>query len=566
MTDSISDALDRRRRRAKPETELYTMAGDLVTALQLIVEHNTGIKLPSSRYQKEPVAFFREILGLEPWSKQREVLEAIRDFDRVAVKSGHKCGKSSVAAGVALWFYSSFTDARAVMTSTTARQVDQILWRELRMMRARAGRCVDCKREDPDGLRIPRPCPHSALIDGELGDLARTGLKAVDFREIVGFTAKESEAVAGISGSNVLYIADEASGIDDMIFEAIEGNSAGGSKRLLLGNPTKNEGEFYETEYSKSAFYKVIHISSEESPNVVAGKRLIPGLAEREWVEEKKREWGETSALYLVRVKGQHPINEAGKIFSVKVIGSSEQRWAETEGAGRLYVGCDPAGEAGSGDEVAFSTRRGLKQLELGRHAGLDDRGHLAELLSIIHRHKLPREIPVVVLDADGQVGAKVLRVLRDYIDSPEGRNRFELVVVRAGANAFREPMVYTQVRDELAANLEAWMRDGGAIVEDAKLARELHALEWLQNVKGKIKLTPKRELRKILGRSPDSYDATALSVWEPLALQDDKDELPASVKAVARAGRTIVRDDEDDDDAIDPYQGAEVFQRPPRR
>ena len=148
---------------------------------------------PSPRYQSDPVAFFREVLGVEPWEKQVEICEAVRDHKRVAVASGHKVSKSHTDAGIALWFYCSFPDARVVMSSVTSRQVDQILWRELRMMRARS------KRE----------------IDGDMHELARSGFKAPDFREIVGFTAREAEAVAGISGSNLLYILDEASGIPE---------------------------------------------------------------------------------------------------------------------------------------------------------------------------------------------------------------------------------------------------------------------------------------------------------------------------------------------------------------
>ena len=39
------------------------------------------------------MGFFREILGVEPWAKQIEILEAVRDSSRVAVKSGHKVSK-----------------------------------------------------------------------------------------------------------------------------------------------------------------------------------------------------------------------------------------------------------------------------------------------------------------------------------------------------------------------------------------------------------------------------------------------------------------------------------------
>jgi hypothetical protein len=107
-------------------------------------------------------------------------------------------------------------------------------------------------------------------------------------------------------------------------------------------------------------------------------------------------------------------------------------------------------------------------------------------------------------------------------------------------------------MRDELAANLESWFRDGGAIVEDTRLAHELHALEWKEATNGRLKLTPKDQLRKALGRSPDRYDALALSAWEPLSLR----ELPASAQH-------LVEDDPfEQEHVMDPY-GAENTWRP---
>lgn len=547
MTTPIATEVAVRKRGARPRLR-RTFDADLREALLLELEHATRVRFPSPKYRQDPVGFFRDILGIEPWARQIELLEAVRDHPRVAAKSGHKIGKSSAAAGIALWYYCSFDDARVVMTSTTSRQVDEILWRELRMMRARGGRCLACKAADPDGMVITRPCPHSSLIEGDQGVLARTGLKSADFREVVGFTARESEAVAGISGRNLLYIADEASGIPDEIYEAIEGNRAGGARIVLLGNPTRNEGEFFEASESKAHLYRVITISSEESPNVVAGEVLIPGLATRDWIEEKKLEWGQDSPLYKVRVKGEHALHEDGKIFSIHAISAAEQRWYETPETGRLFVGLDPAGPSGSGDETVFAPRRGLKVLDLQAHRGLNDEAHLVHLLALLIKHKLPRETPVVVLDREGSIGSSLLGLLRNYVDDNPGA--FELVSVRASDRAVRKPQIYDRVRDELCANLEAWLRDGGALPEDVKLAKELHALEWHTQLTGRLKVTPKDEVRKMLGRSPDRYDATTLSVWEPLSLQEPSGGGPSSST------------EDESAPAMDPYEAANVWGR----
>lgn len=542
---------------------LYSSPADRLGDFFLSRASSVGrVRFPSDRYRQDPVAFAREIIGVEPWYKQVEILNSVRDHKRVAVKSGHKCSKSHSAAIIASWFYCSFDDARVVMTSTTARQVDQILWRELKMLRSRSGKCVDCKRLEAEAkergelLIIDAPCQHSAFVDGDMGELARTGLKS-GFREVVGFTAREAEAVAGISGKNLLYIIDEASGVPDVIFEAIEGNRAGGARIVMFSNPTRNEGEFYDAFNSKARFYCGITLSSEMTPNVVEGRDVIPGLAGLSWIEEKREEWGENSSLYKIRVKGEFAEHEEGKIFSIHDIEQAEQRWAEASEAGRLYIGLDPAGESGTGDESAFCVRRGQKVLALTTMRGLNEDSHLVQLLAMIMRHKVRGETPVVIVDAEGAVGSKVWIAIRDYADAHKGE--LEAVAIRASDKAHRQAHIFDRQRDVLTANLEAWLREGGAIVEDVKLEKELHSLEWKQQANGRLKVTPKDILKKVLGRSPDRYDALCLATWEPLSLQDD---LPSSVQQ--QQSRTGGHE-EFAAASLDPYSGANAW-RGPRR
>lgn len=572
MTTAIRTEVASRRRRIVPKGQRVTAASDLREAILDMLSESSTVRWPSDKYRADPVAFFEEVLGVEPWSKQVEVIEMVRDHPRVAVASGHKVSKSHTAAGIALWYYCSFPDARVVMSSTTSRQVDQILWRELQMMRARSGACVGCKKIDPDGRKIPRPCPHSAIIDGDIGQLARTGLKSDDFREIVGFTAREAEAVAGISGRNLLYIIDEASGVPDVIFEAIEGNRAGGARIVLFSNPTRTMGEFFEAFHGKSKLYKSVQISSESTPNVVTGRLVVPGLATREWIDEKREEWGEDSPIYRVRVRGEFALNEDGKIFSIHAISEAERRWKEAAcetcdgtgrvrerecdgcngsgmraASGRLYIGIDPAGATGTGDESAFCVRRGLHVIELVTARGLDEEGHLSHIIGLISKHKLPRETPVVVFDREGNIGSNLFGHLRGYRDA--NRDAIELVAVRASDRSQRQPLVYDRQRDALAANLEAWFKDGGQIPEDTRLAAELHCLEWVHHHNGRLKVTPKKEIKKMIGRSPDRYDSLALSCWEPLSLRKE----PSS---------PVESQELEEIPVIDPYEGRRAWRR----
>lgn len=470
----------------------------------------------AKKYHDDPCLFAREVLGRTLTQDQARVLTALTTHDRVAVASGHKIGKSTLASVAALWFYATRDQARVIMSSVTSRQVDQILWREIQILIRQA--------------EIP--------IDGELHKMARTGLKSHDFREIVGFTAREAEAVAGISGKNLMYILDEASGIGDDIYTAVEGNRAGGAKVLMCSNPTRTEGFFFDSffKYNKTEDRPegvfTMQLSSETSPNVKEGRIVIPGLATRDWVEEKRREWGEDSALYKVRVLGQFVLREEGKIVSLHTIELAEQRWAETPAEGVLTIGLDPAGEGGDGDETIFAIRRGLKILDFMAFRGLTAEAHVSQLLTVIRLLQRPDEIPRVILDREGAVGATVYGAFRAYLERFPDRDRpFLLHPVRAAQRATREPDVWDRQRDALWGNMARWMRsaeeggEGGAIPEDARLAAELHCPEWYTSHNGRQKVTPKEKMRQFLSRSPDRADALCLAVWEPSAWEQEMDD-----------------------------------------
>ncbi len=65
--------------------------------------------MPESRtaHHTSPLDFAREVLHVKLWSKQEEVLAALPDKRRVAVKSGNGLGKGFSAAVVTQWLHPS---------------------------------------------------------------------------------------------------------------------------------------------------------------------------------------------------------------------------------------------------------------------------------------------------------------------------------------------------------------------------------------------------------------------------------------------------------------------------
>ena len=88
----------------------------------------------TTKYGAHPVRWVQERLNQTVWSKQREILSAVRDHRRVAVRSGHGVGKSWTAALVACWWLDTHPPGEAFVVSTapTFSQVRAILWRYIR--------------------------------------------------------------------------------------------------------------------------------------------------------------------------------------------------------------------------------------------------------------------------------------------------------------------------------------------------------------------------------------------------------------------------------------------------
>lgn len=536
------------------------MAGDLAhRSITYALELGAGkevsvnrVQWPSPKYASDPLGFAHDILGVGLWSKQVEILEAARDHNRVAVSGGRKIGKDFVVAVLALWWFCSHPNARIVMTATTADQIDDILWSEIKRLHERSGKCLACRKSDPHDVTIARPCPHSQIIDGEPQKLARTGLDAPGHRRISGHTAREGEAVAGRSGKYLMYILDEASGIPDEIHRAIRGNFAGGGKELIISNPTQTEGFFFDAfhkhQETQPPLYKAFEVSSLDSPNVVQGREVIEGLATREWVEEEKREYGEDSPFYKIHVLGKFVPAEDGKIINASQIEQAIKRWKSTPAEGRLFIGIDPAGGGVFGDDSAFAGRRGMKIVDLSATRFLNPQrfadDHVVWLLGFIAKNKKSGDLkPIVLIDKSGKIGAEVWGALVAHGDAD-----YELVGVQPSDAPKRQAKIYDRHRDELHANMADWLRDGGALPDDAKLRKDLHAASWVMaGEHRKMKATPKKEIIKKLGRSPDRGDAVQLACWEPAFYRMAEGDESQAESA----------DDVDERGALSPYEGS---------
>ncbi len=451
----------------------------------------------------DPAEFAREVLGIELWDAQAAIARSVYQVERTAAKSGHKVGKSTVAATVALHWVSDperRPGARVVMSSASARQVDGILWREIKRL---------YKRADKRGK----------ALGGLLYKRADRGLQHEDGREIVGFSTDAAEKVAGYSGAHMLFIVDEASGVDARLFNAIEGNLAGGGALLLLSNPTQLSGEFFDAFHGKRSFYNTFSLSSADTPNAryPDNKSLhIPGLATAAWCADKLRLWGPEDPRYLVRVLGEFPRASASQAVPRDLAQAAQERYPETPSTGPLVVGLDPA--RNGGDAPSLALRRGLRLLPLVTLAAGDGERVAGAALAAIREARAsegvsPWEVVEVRVDPIG-VGASPL----DFLRAAESSGELIHVVEVNAAESAEESEEYANKRAELVFGVRDWLSKGGALPPDAELLEDLCSAEYAIDPRGRVKVEPKDKIKGRLGRSPDKGDAAALAIWEPRA------------------------------------------------
>ncbi|MCB9584564.1 MAG: DEAD/DEAH box helicase family protein [Polyangiaceae bacterium] len=479
-----------------------TFVGSLEIALERVRQRRIEAETvsPEEIYRDDPVGFSRDVLGLEPTPKQCEILEACRDNPRVSVRSSHKAGKSTTAAILALWFYFTREDARVILLAPTNRQCNGILYREIKRLVRNAK------------IRIP----------GEVYDTVQSGIKHPALREIIGVAATHAEGLAGYSGRNLLFIIDEASGVKDELYETIQGNSAGGSTILLLSNPTKAEGFFFDSHRSKADLFVTFAMSAYDSANVVAGLEggeAIPGLATKSWIELMLREYGPESPIFKVRVMGEFVESSTDRIIPIALLEAAQDLWHEMVAAGPIVIGCDPAGPGEFGDETGWAIRVGHKVTEVLGDRGLTADGHVTKLLQLIAstraKHKgCSPEPATIVLDSEGSVGADVYSSL--IVHSRLHPSDFKIIRVRSSEKA-RQFKIYGRVNDELWSNAHdhlAREEDPIALPVDSLLDQDLTTPSWEVDTWGKQRVTSKKTLRQIMGRSPDRGDALCLCLW----------------------------------------------------
>ena len=189
--------------------------------------------------------FVKDVLKEAPYPKQREILElADSKAWRISVVGCNGSGKDWTTARIVLWWVHRYSPAKAIVTGPTLRQVEDIVWNEVR---AAHGKAAD---------RFP-------------GRMLKLKYEVDEETFALGFTTNSPDKILGFHSPNLLAVITEAHAVSDEYYRAIRRLNP--SKLLLTGNPFSTGGVFYDSHHRHRNLWETVQIGAEDTPNIEGG-------------------------------------------------------------------------------------------------------------------------------------------------------------------------------------------------------------------------------------------------------------------------------------------------------
>ena len=462
--------------------------------------------------------FAKQVLHARLDEEQKAILRAVQNERMVAVVSGTARGKDYIAAVACICFLyltprwkngKLVKNTKVAMTAPTDRQVRNIMVPEVRRLYKSAG-----------------------VLPGRLvGYDIRT-----DYEEwfLTGFksSADNTEAWTGFHAVNTMFVATEATGLSETIFNAIEGNLQGNSRLLIVFNGNITTG--YAAKAMKSARFKKFRLNSLHAENVVRKKIVIPGQVDYEWVKDKVENWcilirkedvneGEgdfewegswyrPNDLFRVKVLGMFPKVSEDVLIPYEWVELANERYKELQEEGfepkkKCRLGVDVAGMGRDASVLAPRYGNYVAEFEVHNSAGVADHMHVAGMTVNYLKQKGAKAF----IDTIGE-GAGVFSRLREL----NYQNAYSCKFSEGTRNLHDVTEVYTfaNMRAYLYWAVRDWLNPKNgfqpALPPNDLLMQECTEIHWKFSSSGDIIMEAKDDIKKRLGRSPDYFDALA--------------------------------------------------------
>jgi hypothetical protein len=481
-------------------------------------------------WRKHPELYARQRLGLNPTWQQRDLLKAIAAANaRVSVRSGHSTGKSTGMAAAIWWKLECFDFAKIPCTAPSAGQLRDILWAELAKW-FRNSIAVS------QAVGMPQEYWLSNLFEITQDKIFAKGAPKEWFAVARTSRPETPDAMQGFHASDIrvsddgrsiveghdngrgeiMFVVDEAAGVQNIVFEVVEGALASPNASLLMGgNPTRSSGYFANSHRHNRGDFTCLHFRSSDSPLVAEGYR--EGLV---------RKFGEGSNVVRVRADGEFPRADDDTLIPLDLVEAAIQRERHPEPGHQRRLGIDVARYGD--DRTVFVLRAGPNV----EHVRIEAKLSVMELVGIAVNLIKQWKAQAVYVDVVG-IGSGVfdrLVELRKELDDA-GQPKIPPTVSLQDVNvAAKAPVRAVQVldtesqpyrlRDYLWLEMARWLREdepsfAGADPDTAQdLAGEIASVRFMIDSSGRTVIESKDAMKKRHLRSCDLADALAATFY----------------------------------------------------
>lgn len=435
--------------------------------------------------------------------------------NRIRIEAGHTVGKTKLAAGLVNHFFDCFPPAIVYTFAPTWEQIHDLLWKEI--------------KADRSGKGLP----------GRILDLALDNGPAhfAKGRATSNAGGRGTERVQGQHGPYLMFVLDEAEGVAEFVWDAVDSMTSGGiSIVLMLANPRTRTSVFHKA----AAWPNVANfrISCLWHPNVLAGRELVPGAVRREYVEDMLSKHCEQAEEHDPDLQTFEVPWRPGVIyrpdaeFLFRVLGVAPLNLADNTliPVGRYEAAINRAPAADDGRSARIGVDVARYGQDLGtiyvRHRGRVWRAaQLAQQDTFEYTQRVKREIEALMaagardihvrVDGTGGFGGGLIDQLKRDLALRRALPGLRVLEVQFGAAPYAEDKYADLVTEMYAEAAEAIQ---GLSVTDppAELEQDLceRCYKWMQ-YRGQAvkKLEQKDDFKKRIGRSPDDGDGFVLAV-----------------------------------------------------
>ncbi len=432
------------------------------------LEHEVG----PDEWQKNHLNTIRDQIRLREAQGESVDLKELDPAIQIATTAGHGVGKSAESAWVIHWFIATRPHPQIVVTANTRSQLITKTWRELAVW---------------NNLAINKDWFEWTATRFYFKEHPSTWFAAA-----IPWSKNNPEAFQGTHAKYVLVLFDEASGIDDVIWGAVEGAmTTTGSMWLAYSNPTKTTGRFH------SCFHRDRH---RWIPFKVDGRnaKMTNKVKLEHWIEDH----GIDSDWVRVKVLGEFPRASSTQFISSAVVEACQNYEASHFDKMPYIMGVDVA--RFGDDQSVILVRQGRKTHFIQKYRNLDT-------VQLSHRiSEFSSSYPKMPIFIDGVgVGAGVVDVCRSW--------GMKVTEVNAGCAA-DDAARYANKRAEMWGHMREWLKEGAEIPKDDELFTDLTSVEYGYTNKGQILLEKKEDMKSRGLASPDAADALALTFAAPIS------------------------------------------------